>query len=285
MTGEPAWFAGPEHQPFELAADPPRGVALLLHGFPGTPAELRPLGEVLAAAGISALAPLLPGFGPAMHQLADVGEGEWLASAAEAWAGVRARNSPTLLVGYSMGGALALRLAAEWPPDRLVLVAPLWRLLGPAWPLGALLPLVQHLVPSIGLLDRGSALDNPELRQFFARAAPDLDLDRQEVRAELRQHVRLPTAAIAQLWRLSIGSGAAARRVRAPTLILQGQADRVVRPHDTRVLGGRLGGPVQLHELAAGHLLLDPAAQRLGPRPRAHPELRPTMNKSSTNAS
>ncbi len=258
MTGEPAWFAGPEHQSFELVADPPRGVALLLHGFPGTPAELRPLGEVLAAAGVSALAPLLPGFGPAMHQLAGVGAEEWLASAGEAWAGVRARNLPTLLVGYSMGGALALRLAAEWPPDRLVLVAPLWRLLGPAWPLGALLPLVQHLVPSIGLLDHGSALDNPELRQFFARAAPDLDLDRQEVRAELRQHVRLPTAAVAQLWRLSIGSGAAARRVRVPTLILQGQADHVVRPHDTRVLGRRLGGPVQLHALAAGHLLLDP---------------------------
>jgi len=258
VKGEPAWFAGPEHQSFELVADPPRGVALLLHGFPGTPAELRPLGEVLAAAGVSALAPLLPGFGPAMHQLADVGEEEWLASAAEAWAGVRARNLPTLLVGYSMGGALALRLAAEWPPDRLVLVAPLWRLLGPAWPLGALLPLVQHLMPGIGLLDRGSALDNPELRQFFARAAPDLDLNCQEVRAELRQHVRLPTAAIAQLWRLSIGSGAAARRVRVPTLILQGQADRVVWPHDTRVLGGRLRGPVQLHELAAGHLLLDP---------------------------
>ena len=70
-----AWFAGPEHQSFERAADSPSGVALLLHGFPGTPAELRPLGEVLAAAGISARAPLLPGFGPAMHQLADVGGG------------------------------------------------------------------------------------------------------------------------------------------------------------------------------------------------------------------
>jgi len=258
VTGGPEWFAGPEHQPFDLMPDTPRGAALLLHGFPGTPSELRPLGEGLSAAGVSALAPLLPGFGPAMHQLAYVGERDWLASAAEAWAGVRARNSPTVLVGYSMGGALALRLAAEWPPDRLVLIAPLWRLLGPAWPLGALLPAVQRFVPSIGLLDHGSALDNPELRHFFARAAPDLDLDLPEVRAELRQHARLPTAAIAELWRLAIGSGAAARRVRVPTLILQGQADRVVRSHDTRALAGRLGGPVHLHELVTGHLLLDP---------------------------
>lgn len=257
MTGGDAWFAGPEHQPFDLTADTPRAVALLLHGFPGTPSELRPLGHVLAAAGVSTRAPLLPGFGPAMHQLAGVGERDWLASAGGAWADVRARNSPTVLVGYSMGGALALRLAAEWPPDRLVLIAPLWRLLGPAWPLGALLPAVQRFVPSIGLLNHGSALDSPELRQFFARAAPDLDLDRPEVRAELRRHARLPTAAIAELWRLAIGSSAAARRVHVPTLVLQGRADRVVRPHDTRLLAGRLGGPVHLHELVAGHLLLD----------------------------
>lgn len=259
MTDRTEWFAGPEHQPFDLMPETPRAAALLLHGFPGTPSELRPLGEVLSAAGVSALAPLLPGFGPAMHQLADVGELDWLASAAEAWADVRARDLPTVLVGYSMGGALALRLAAEWPPDRLVLIAPLWRLLGPAWPLGALLPAVQRFVPSIGLLDHGSALDNPELRRFFARAAPNLDLDHPELRAELRRQVRLPTVAIAEVWRLAIGSGAAARRVRVPTLILQGQADRVVRPHDTRALAGRLGGPVHLHELAAGHLLLDAA--------------------------
>jgi carboxylesterase len=235
VTGGPAWFEGREHQPFSLMPETQRAAALLLHGFPGTPSELRPLGEVLSAAGISALAPLLPGFGPAMHQLADVGERDWLASAAEAWADVRARNSPTVLVGYSMGGALAIRLAAEWPPDQLVLIAPLWRLLGSPWPLGALLPAVQRFMPSIGVLDHGSGLDSPELRQFFARAAPDLDLDLPEVRAEVRRHVRLPTAAIAELWRLAIGSGAAARDVRAPTLILQGQADRVVRPHDTRL--------------------------------------------------
>jgi len=107
-------------------------------------------------------------------------------------------------------------------------------------------------------IDARPALDSPELRQFFARAAPDLDLDLPEGRAELRRHVRLPTAAIAELWRLAIGSGAAARRVRVPTLNLQGQADPVVRPHDTRLLAGQLGGAVHLHELVGSHLLLDP---------------------------
>jgi pimeloyl-ACP methyl ester carboxylesterase len=161
-----------------------------------------------------------------------------------------------------MGGALALRLAASHPPERLILVAPLWRLLGPAWPVGALLPVVQRLIPSFGLLDHGSALDNPELRWFFARAAPELDLDRPEVRAELRRRVRLRTATITQLWQLAISSASAAGAVQALTLILQGKTDRIVRAQDTRDLARRFGGPVQLHELDTGHLLLDSTGSR-----------------------
>jgi len=35
----------PEHQPFTLGDG--SAVALLIHGFPGTPAEVRPLAEAL----------------------------------------------------------------------------------------------------------------------------------------------------------------------------------------------------------------------------------------------
>ena len=113
-------------------------------------------------------------------------------------------------------------------------------------------------MPSVPLIMSEAALASGEMRQFVARAAPGLDLDRPDVRQELRRHLRLPTSSLAQLWRLAVSSGEAARRVRAPTLVLQGRADSVVRPRDTRLLVTRLSGVVELHELAAGHLLLDP---------------------------
>jgi len=57
--------------------------------------------------------------------------------------------------------------------------------------------------------------------------------------------MRLPTSSIAQLWRLAITSGDAARRVHAPTLVVQGVGDMVIRTRDTRRLPERLGGPMK----------------------------------------
>jgi pimeloyl-ACP methyl ester carboxylesterase len=48
-----------------------------------------------------------------------------------------------------------------------------------------------------------------------------------------------------------------ARTVHVPTLILQGNTERVVRAQDMRDLARRFDGPVKLHELDVGHLLLD----------------------------
>ena len=55
-------FQGDEHQPFHWNGGQP--AALLVHGFPGTPAEMRPLGTALHQAGWTVYGPLLPGFGP-----------------------------------------------------------------------------------------------------------------------------------------------------------------------------------------------------------------------------
>lgn len=261
-SARPRLFAADDHLPFTFAGNGEVG-ALLLHGFAGTPAEMRPLGEALAAVGIAAHGPLLPGFGADIERLGQMGAIDWLAAAAQAWEDVRRHYPRTVLLGFSMGGAVALRLAAQQPPDRLILLAPLWRLLGLAWPAGALLPLAGVVMPALAPF-RLQSFDNPAVRGFFARAAADLDIDDPEVRRAVMRHARVPTRALAQLWRVGIGSGAAARHVTSPTLIIQGSDDRAVYPRDTRALTRRFSGPTRLEEVAAGHQVVDRAGEAWG---------------------
>ena len=90
-------------------------IALLLHGFPGTPAELRPLGQALAFAGVRAQAPLLPGFGPAMQRLGDVGAREWLAA--------RRFDGPVQLHELDAGHLLLDSTASGWAAVRELIVS------------------------------------------------------------------------------------------------------------------------------------------------------------------
>ena len=247
----PGWFAGPEHAAFELEPEPRegRGGALLLHGFGGTPAEMRPLAYALVEQGLFVSAPRLPGFGADMHQLATVSADDWLAVASQAWIDVTSRHPDNVLIGYSMGAALALRLAVARPPARLVLLAPLWRLLGPAWPLGAMLPVLRHVIRDVPLIRSEADLAQADLRQSIARVAPDLDLDAPATRQELRRRMRLPTSSLAHLWLLAISSGEAARAVRTPTLLIQGVSDTMLEPggsawRSVRELVVEFAGPV-----------------------------------------
>lgn len=98
---------------------------LLLHGFGDTPQTLALLARRLSKSGYSALAPLLPGHGRNPESFAKSRADEWMAAAKDAYAGMRARHDTVSVVGLSMGGALAVILAAEQHQiPALVLIAP-----------------------------------------------------------------------------------------------------------------------------------------------------------------
>jgi carboxylesterase len=114
----------PGAEPFRFGAGSTG--ALLLHGFTGSPASLRPLGESLAAAGVTVVGPLLPGHGTNdWNDLADGTLESWTEAADDGLEDLAACD-PVDVVALSMGAGLALDLAAR-NPERvrgLVLINP-----------------------------------------------------------------------------------------------------------------------------------------------------------------
>lgn len=102
-------------------------VCLLLHGFGGTPADFGALPQALDGAGWDVWAPLLPGCGTDPRVLKDTTAEDIIDGAAEELTRVRARYRKVVVVGFSLGGAVATILAEEDSPDALVLVNPYYR--------------------------------------------------------------------------------------------------------------------------------------------------------------
>lgn len=132
--------------PFLLAGGPV-GV-LLIHGFTGAPPEMRRLADYLHRQDFTVAAPLLPGHGTSAADLNQVRWQQWAAHVEAALADLRARCETVFVGGLSMGGVLALYLAAQHPDlAGALLYAPAMRIAGWRPRLVPLLKLAVRLAP------------------------------------------------------------------------------------------------------------------------------------------
>ena len=90
---------------------------MLLVGFTGTPSEMRPIGEALAKRGYAVRAPLLPGHGTCVEDLAATTWPQWFAAAMDEWTDLGSRSPMRVIAGLSMGALLALHLAHDRPRE------------------------------------------------------------------------------------------------------------------------------------------------------------------------
>jgi carboxylesterase len=154
---------------------------LLCHGFTGSPQSLRPWAEFLAARGLTVSLPLLPGHGTRWQDLQLTGWQDWYAEVDRELRALQERCAQVFVFGLSMGGALALRLAAKHGPavSGVVVVNPGNKVHGLA---AHALPVARHLVRTVkGIVsdiakpgsqeigyDRIPLHAAHSLRQFFA---------------------------------------------------------------------------------------------------------------------
>jgi len=226
--------------PFELGHG--EDACLLLHGFTGSPWDMRPLGEALATRGLFVTAPRLPGHGTTPQAMLEAGHRHWEEAALEALDSLRGFRR-VFVAGLSMGALLGLRLAALRPEvvKGLVLIAPAARFKGPKM---ALLKSLRNT----GLLER--------IVPWVRKTATDLSDP--AVLAEAPILPAFPITRLKDLWTMQEAALRDAPRVHCPTLVVVAEQDHVVDPAGGKWLADQLTGApvVRLLSLQEGYHII-----------------------------
>ena len=186
---------------------------LLCHGFTGSPASLRPWADHLAAAGLTVSLPRLPGHGTTWQDMAHTRWEDWFAEVDRAYEELRGHADEIFLMGLSMGGCLALRMA-ELHGDGvagLVLVNPS---VTADTKLFLLAPVLKAIIPSL----KGVGSD------IKKEGVTELAYDRTPTRA---------AATLPGLWKVT---QRALNKVAAPTLVYHSTEDHIVGPASLAIL-------------------------------------------------
>ncbi|MBB6172537.1 carboxylesterase [Nocardiopsis mwathae] len=190
------------------------GVGVLLcHGFTGTPQSMRPWAEYLAEAGLTVDLPRLPGHGTTWQDMATTTSGDWLGAVEESLVELDAECDRVFVMGMSMGGCLALRLAGMHP-DRVsgvVVVNPSlavedWKVL--------FAPYVQRILP----------------------VTPGIASDIKKPGAVEIGYDEIPTAAAGTLPKLWRDTRRGLPSITAPILAYRSPEDHVIGPRSLRIL-------------------------------------------------
>jgi len=219
LIPDDAQITDSRHRPFYIAVPGATTAALLIHGFTGSPWEMREPAAKLAAAGISSLALRLPGHGTSPQDLARCRYEQWLDTVLTGRARLLRDYRNVAAVGLSTGAMLALAAQTTHPFARLALLAPYLAFHSKLAPLASLL---RHIIP----YQRRPVA--PQLQGIYYEQRPLAGIHQLN---RLRRHVRqlLP-------------------EITAPTLVVCAEGDQTVAPDSAVQLYRLLGSAKkQLH--------------------------------------
>ncbi|KGE73767.1 hypothetical protein DC28_00645 [Spirochaeta lutea] len=140
-----------------------RPAILLIHGFTGGPHDMHYLAQGIADQGFTVSVPRLPGHGTNGDDFIQSSAKQWLRHSIDSYLDLRRTNETVLVGGLSMGGVLALLLAAQFPVEGLMLFAPA---LVVSNPLIGLSKLIGSMIPRTRHVPRVDEEAEPELQEI-----------------------------------------------------------------------------------------------------------------------
>ena len=188
----------------------------MIHGFTGTPAEMLPLGEYLAGRGFTVCGVRLAGHGTNPSHLRGITYRHWIDSAKNALFDLKKECTQIYVAGFSMGGTIALHLAANYSLNGLIVICAPVRIY-----------IKFYLMRLLNLL-RGF---KQEVEQNIKDPA---------ARKNHIAYGSAPPGAALQLFRLIRAVGPMIPELSKPVLIFQSTADRIVSPENAKYLYNRL---------------------------------------------
>jgi carboxylesterase len=230
----------PTAEPFFFAGDPSKPACLLIHGFTGTPKEMRWMGEHLHRQGYTCLGIRLAGHATHPEDMIRSRWTDWAASVEDGYRLLCGVSDEIFLIGLSMGGNLSLLMSTQLrvrgvialsTPSRMPTEYPIW--------------LMQLLSLFIKFRPKSS---EPPGSGWFDQSA-------------YKEHISYPQNPVrsaAELKKLILRMNAALPKVTVPVLLMHSKDERYVLPDNIEVIYKRLvNAPdkTRLYVTGSGHVL------------------------------
>ena len=213
-----------------------RNGVLLIHGFTGLTAEMLLLGQFLNRAGFTVHCPRLAGHGSDEQALMRTTKDDWFDSVVDGAAILQNVCEKIFVVGHSMGGLLALKLATKRDVAKVVtLAAPIF-------------------------IDDGLGLRNLPPREFCGNACivqPRRKLDNVPAAVNSICEKKTPLVSVHELVDLIAEAKKILPQVTAPILIMHGEDDHTAQPRSARYIADNVGSKSKTFVTIpdSGHLL------------------------------
>jgi carboxylesterase len=234
-------------EPFLLLGDRSKPACLLIHGFTGTPKEMRWMGEYLNDHGYTCLGVRLTGHATDPEDMLRSNWTDWTASVEDGFSLLRSLSDKIFIIGLSMGGILSLLMSTRLDVAGLIAMSAPYKL--PDDPRLRKIDWISKIVAYIPKSD-----EEPGASWFDKEAWKD--------------HVSYPmnpVRSIGQLNKLLGEMRAALPNIDVPVLLIHSKDDKYVAPENMELIFADLknaSDKTKLYITGSGHVVTRDAARR-----------------------